>query len=76
MNHSPLCRLTDHAADSMFFLSKSHLFPVLPIKFPGYPFSGSAVIAVRGSAMIAARVMMFLSAFICGWWVVLFVVSG
>jgi prepilin-type processing-associated H-X9-DG protein len=41
MNHSPLCRFTDHAADSMFFLSKSRLFPVLPIKFPGYPFSSA-----------------------------------
>ena len=37
MNLSPSCRLTDHAADSMFFLSKSGLFRLLPTKFPEYP---------------------------------------
>src|ERR1035438_5472202 len=35
--NSPPRHLTNQAADSMLFLSKSRLFGILPTKFPEYP---------------------------------------
>src|ERR1035437_6509749 len=48
MNLSPPCRLTDHAADSMLFLSKGRLFGLLPTKFPEYPMNTNTTLS-KGS---------------------------